>query len=68
MYLRIEQLLDSLSNTLSVISPYVQPENINLQFGVIGPTGALLGGGSKEIHSIIEAIINSVEEYRGLIK
>ena len=31
-------------------------------------TGTLLGGGSKGIHEIMEAILNSVERFRGFIK
>ena len=31
-------------------------------------TGALLGGGSKGIHEIIEAFLNTVEKYRDNLK
>jgi hypothetical protein len=31
-------------------------------------TGALLGGGSKGIHEIIEGVLNSVEWYRQFVK
>ncbi len=31
-------------------------------------TGALLGGGSKAIHEMVEAVLNTVELYRGIVK